>query len=443
VEPAQTENQPTTSPPSERVLTWPQIVVRRLLQGLLVAALLAALGLGGFVAVRNAWAWYHYHQAEKAIANYKLEEGLAHLELCLSVWKRSAETNFLAARTARRNADYEKAEKYLQKSDELGWVKGQLALEAALLLAQRDDPVKVEGFLQERIRREDPDSNFILEALAQAYMASRRWPGALSCVERWIQLEPDNRRALYYRGLMRAHLHRQDEAISDFNRVLELDPDHDDARLQRAELLLNYKADFQKAAEEFEYLRERQPAKAPVALGLARAYRALRRREEARNLLDQILIAFPRDPQALSERGRLARDSGQYADAEDYLRRSLDGDRSDADAIYDLIAVLRERKKSAEAKEWEKRLVQLKADKERFEDLNREMAERPRDPGPRLEAAQIMLRNGQDREAMGWFQLALQLDPAHAPTHRALADFWESKGDAARAAYHKQMAEGR
>src|SRR5262249_36832529 len=151
-------------------------------------------------------------------------------------------------------------------------------------------------------------------------------------------------------------------------------------------LLLKYKVDYKAASAEFELLRERQPAKAAVALGLARAYRGLRRREEARQLLDQVLIAFPRDPLALGERGRLAVDSEQYADAEDYFRRSLAADPSDADTIADLVAVLRERKKPAEAKEWEKRLVQLKSDKERFVQLNREISERPRDPAPRLEA---------------------------------------------------------
>jgi hypothetical protein len=51
-----------------------------------------------------------------------------------------------------------------------------------------------------------------------------------------------------------------------------------------------------------------------------------------------------------------------------------------------------------------------------------------------------MLRNGQEKEAMGWFTLALELDPSHRPTHRALAEFWESKGEPDRAAYHKRLA---
>src|SRR5262245_16068716 len=78
------------APVTELPPTWPQVLMRRLFLSLLVAALLAAVGLGGYMAYRYVWAWHHYRRAEKAITDYKLEEGLAHLELCLSVWKNSA-----------------------------------------------------------------------------------------------------------------------------------------------------------------------------------------------------------------------------------------------------------------------------------------------------------------------------------------------------------------
>ena len=424
-------------------LTAPQFWLRRLLFVLLIGALLAAVGLGTYVAIRNAWAWYHYRQAEQAITEYKFEEALAHLELCLGVWKRSAETSFLAARTARRGNEYEKAERYLRQSQDLGWVKEQLQLEWLLLRAQREGPLAVEPFLQERMRRDDPETNLILEALAQGYWSSQRWAATLNCLEKWLQLEPDNRRALHWRGRTRAQLHLDDEALADLRRVLELDPDNDDARQLLAELLLRHKADYQGAAEHFERLVERQPGKVPLQLGLARAYRGLHRREEARQKLDQILRAFPRDPQALAERARLAVDSDQCGEAEELFRRSLKENPSDADAIAEFIDVLRERNKPAEAKKWEQRLKRLKADKERLNQLTRLMAERPRDAALPLEAAQIMLRNRQEREAMGWFQLALQIDPTHRPTHQALAEFWEEKGEKDRAAYHREMAESR
>src|SRR5262249_17575569 len=329
---------------SARVLTLPQIVLRRLIAALLVVALLAMIALGGYIAVRNVWAWHHYRKAEQAIAEYKLEKALAHLELCLEVWKGSAETHFLAARTARRQGDedgYKKADYHLKKCQDLGWIKEQLQLERALLRAQREHPASVEGYLYERIRREDPDAPFIFEALAHGYQLNYRWPEALACIEKWLQLEPDNRQALYQRAVMREYVNLEDDAIADYRRVLEFDADNDDARERLADLLLRHTADYAEAAEHFQRLYDRQPGKAALALGLARAYRGLRRREDARQLLDQILRAAPRDAQALSERGRIAVDSEQYAEAEDLFRRSLAEDPADADTLADLIAVLR------------------------------------------------------------------------------------------------------
>jgi tetratricopeptide (TPR) repeat protein len=415
-------------------------VQRRLLTALLIATLLALVILSGYIAAINVRAWYHHRQAEKAIASGKFEEGLAHLELCLRDWKKDGETYFLAARTARRHNDYDKAEKYLNKAKEFGWVKETIQLEWALLRAQRGNSAEVEGYLQECIRKEHPDTVFILEALAQGALTNFHLSAALVFLERWLQIEPDNVRAIYWRGYAREFLQMEDDAISDYRRALEVDPDHDDARLHLGELLLRHRADFQGAAEQFEQLHDREPDKPAVKLGLARAYRGLRRREEARLLLDQILRHYPHDARALAERGRIAGDSDQLAEAEEYFRRSIKEDPSDPDAIADLIATLRELKKLSEARRWEKRLEQLKADKDRFFDLRRKMLERPRDPDLPLEAGQIKLRVGQETEALRWFQLALQIDPGHRATHRALADFFDQKGNTELAAHHRRLA---
>jgi Tfp pilus assembly protein PilF len=40
---------------------------------------------------------------------------------------------------------------------------------------------------------------------------------------------------------------------------------------------------------------------------------------------------------------------------------------------------------------------------------------------------------------MYWLRRALALDPAHQPTHKALAEYYESKGDQEKAAYHRRQ----
>jgi tetratricopeptide (TPR) repeat protein len=413
---------------------------RRVLRAVLILALLGMAGFGLYLGGRYAWAWHYHRRAEQAIAAGKFEEGLANLELCLRIWTRDGETHFLAGRTARRNNDYEAAEKHLKKAQELGWVKEQLQFEYALIRAQRENPALVEGYLQSCIQKEHPDTIYIFEAQVQGYLATFQLGAALTALARWLQREPDNVRALYWRGNARELVQMEDDAMSDYRRVLELDPERDDARQRLAELTLRHKSDYQAAADLFEHLRARQGDKPELLFGLARAYRGLRRREDARLLLDQILRNDPRDAPALSERGRLASEAEQYAEAEDYFRRSIQVDPSDPDTIADLITALRECKKSAEAKDWEKRLEKLKADQDRFSHVHREMYERPRDPNLRYEAGEIMLRNGREKEALRWFSLALQLDPTHRATHRALAELFEQQGNTELARQHRQMA---
>jgi Tfp pilus assembly protein PilF len=64
----------------------------------------------------------------------------------------------------------------------------------------------------------------------------------------------------------------------------------------------------------------------------------------------------------------------------------------------------------------------------------------PNEPAPRLEAGLICLRNGQPKEALRWFEGALQADPQHQPTHQALGDLYERQGDYAQAEHHHSLA---
>jgi hypothetical protein len=65
----------------------------------------------------------------------------------------------------------------------------------------------------------------------------------------------------------------------------------------------------------------------------------------------------------------------------------------------------------------------------------------PRDPEPHYQVGMVALRAGATAEALRWFNTALQEDPNHAPTHRALKEYYESVGDFRRAAEHRVLAE--
>ncbi len=48
-------------------------------------------------------------------------------------------------------------------------------------------------------------------------------------------------------------------------------------------------------------------------------------------------------------------------------------------------------------------------------------------------------RNGLESEGLRWLESALVEDPRHAPTHRALTDFYARAGDKEKAEQHRKM----
>src|SRR5207253_1053833 len=96
--------------------------------------------------------------------------------------------------------------------------------------------------------------------------------------------------------------------------------------------------------------------------------------------------------------------------------------------------------KSEESRRCLQRHEEIEADTIRLEKVVEAMVKAPADPGPRLEAGQICLRNGQDQEGLRWLRGVLELDPKHKPTHQALADYYASHGDTERAEYHRQRS---
>lgn len=424
--------------------------LRRLWQGaqahvlwaVFALALLGVAGLGVYVAGWNLWAWHHYKKAEEAIARRRFDEALAHLDLTLSVWPKSGGTHFLAARTARRADKYDKAREHLQKCKDLGWVPEAVKLEAALTHAQRENPATVVGYLAACVEQDHPDSVYILEALTQGYMKNFQHGLALIYVNQWLERAPDDVQALFWRGMIRQRVYRIEEAREDFQRVVDLDPEHDLARLNLAEILLPRK-DYRQALDHFEYLHEREPGEPYLVLGIARCKVGLGQLQEARQLLDVVLEAYPRNAAALAERGQLALSAGQTAEAEKWLRQAVAVDRSEPDTVYSLYLCLTQLGKTDEAREWQELYQRLTEDLKRMMDLGQEILKRPADPEPRLQMGLIFLRNGRDIDGLRWLDSALQLAEDHPATHLALADYFERKGRPEQASYHRSKAQGR
>jgi tetratricopeptide (TPR) repeat protein len=287
-------------------------------------------------------------------------------------------------------------------------------------------PARVEGYLLSRLRGEPPEADLIFEALAQGYLKTHRLPEALHCLDRWLEHQPDNVQALLWRGQVLERWNDLEEAVASYRQAVAVDPGHEKARRLLA-LALVRSDRATEAVERLELLRQ-QCADTEVLLGLARGRRSLGQVDEARGLLDEVLATQPQNAEALSERGKLALQTGRAAEAEDWLRQALALAPYDRETNYTYYLCLRQQGREEEAARALEAVERIRADLQRVSELRQRIAASPRDAALRCEIGVIFLRNGQAREGLRWLQSALQLDPGHAEARQALARYLQQTG---------------
>jgi tetratricopeptide (TPR) repeat protein len=353
-------------------------------------------------------------------------------------------------------------------------------LDKALDRAREGELKDVEEGLVTRLRKDDPEAPRIVQALVEGYLQTYRYRSAEECLQAWAWLyrKQNDPGALFLLGLVReraepdgwesqswgnatgspapgAKAEASDRpgrellwyvnsgpttAVAAYQRVLELDPKHDGARLHLAQILLrSAKAD--EALEHFQQLLKLRPKDAEALLGLAQCDIQLDKLDEAAKLLDGLLAQDPKNAQALTERGKVALQTGKVEEGEALLRKALAGDPSDYPASYALAQALLLRGKEEEGQQQLKRLRLLQEDLKRLNELAAKMDDTPHDPALDCEIAMVLLRTGRDKDGIRWLGYALLEDPRHRPSHRALAEYYERTGNKEAAERHRREAE--
>ncbi len=410
---------------------------------LAVVSLLLTIGLGAALFGLHAWAGFHYWRAGRELERYRLVEARAHLESCLHVWPASFDVHLLAARTARRLDDYDAAERHLSRCQQLrGSLSEDVVLEQTLVRAQRGGMDSVMPYLKSLVEQNHPATPLILEAMARGYIRAFRFGDAAMLLALWQERRPGDKQASLLQGYVHEQIGPEQAAIENYRRVLEVDPEHDEARVRLADLLVE-RAMPAEALEHVQLLAARRPGDAYILVRLARCLYALGRPEEAEEIVDRIIAEQPRYRPALSLKGQLALTLNRPAEAERWLRESLTVDAADYYSQFSLARSLREQGKDEEALAAEVRLKVLEADAQRIrkiiqEDINRS----PNDPAIRTEVGSILLRAGSDREGVQWLYSALRVDPTYPAAHRALAAHFDRIGEPQRAASHHRFLSG-
>ncbi len=382
--------------------------------------LLGLLGGGVAWATPRLRAYYHFRAAASELRRYHNPQAVRHLQVCLRTWPDDPDVLLLAARAARRARSYAEAERLLESYERARGLDDAVNLEQLLLSAERRIDQVAEACWR-RVEQGQPEAPLLLEALTRGYLRQYRLVEARRCLDRWLKSDPDNPEALCLDGLF--HLdyeHARTAAEKSYARAVEVDPENEEARQGLAVVLIDGSRAGE-AVEHLEYLARCQPDNLSVRVGLAECRYALGDAAEATRQADAVLARQPHFEPALSLRGRLAAQAGQYDEAEAWLREAVALSPGDHRALYSLTRCLRDNGKEEEANQRQQELEQREKDLKRFEEIiSHDLIQRPRDPALHFTLGELLLRGGYREEGRYWLQSAVRLDPTYAPKCRDL-----------------------
>jgi len=388
-----------------------------------------------------AWGNFCYETAAEALLDEDWARARRNVDRALAVWPRRAAVHLLAARIGRLSDDYRSAERQLEEcKDLLGEADAALQLEWVLFRAQTGEADKVAAGLQQSLEEHPAEKGAIMEALARGYLSEARWQSTNQILEEWLQIEPDNPKALTLRGLLREYLVMAEAAQHDLERALGIRPSLRTARLNLVEILIvNNNAPA--AMSHLGMLATKSPDDRHVQVCLARCQRLLGHTEEARRILDRILTDSPRHAGALVYRAKIACETQPPVEAEEWLSRAISVNPADKDLRYNLYRVLNQSGQKQKAAAALAEYSRVSADLDRLDMLLTKSWDRnPTDPEVAAEIGARYLRLGQTTSAVYWLQLALKRDPQCRSAHRLLTDYYTSRGDNSKAEFHRRRA---
>ena len=389
--------------------------LRRLLLALL---LLLFIGAGLSVPYRSWRTREHLRAARQALADRRLDTARERLLAYLEDEPNSAEARLLLARVLRLTNHPDEAEVQLDVCELLGTIPEEVLLERGLGAVQQGD-LALEKVLWRHVEAGHADAAVMLEALARGYRKNYLLGPMRSALNAWLERQPGCVEALLLHGWVHEQHKDYEHAGEDYRQAVAADPNHKEARLRGARVLL-LQGKPAEAVATFRELYE-QTAEAPAGLGLARCWRQLGRAGEARRLLEELAARHPADFSLLLELGQLLLETGDAAGAEAWLRRALRSSPHDYQAHYALADSLRRQGKHEEETRVRARAKEIGADLARMAELMDQLQKRPGDANLRCEIGKLLLRSGEEREGILWLRSALRADPAHEPSRRALA----------------------
>jgi Tfp pilus assembly protein PilF len=384
----------------------------------------------------------HYHAAKTALAEGELESARNQLSLCRLVWPGNVDTLLLSARIERLDGKYKAAETYLS---ECKWWQGgaseQTQFEGTLLRTSAGGLIDAEGGLYHAVQVNDPGAPLILETLAICYARQGQNQFSMRALDQWLQLEPNNLRALHMRADLNIGSNNMENARLDLRKLVRLAPNNRKYRLRYTSFLLD-ENNLDEAALQLESLQKAYGADPEVLLNLARYHFAKGQLDEARKRFQQLLDGEPDNWQAMFYLARLENQAGHPAVAEKWARAALDREPGNNDIHVALFKALRSQpNKSKEAKEQGERQKEVEKYTRLINQIfTQDLQRSGHTPDLYAKLGDAFLHLNMNKTGLYWLEAALRKDPNQPTAHVVLARYYETQGEPELAAQHRKKA---
>ncbi len=124
--------------------------------------------------------------------------------------------------------EWDKAEKYLNKTIDLNYGGGDAVLLLDQVFASTEDSVKMAANLQAGFEKY-PEDDRILTQLINFYLGAKQNEKALDYLDKAILKDPENATFYYARGVLNDQSKHFDKAILDYEKAKDLNPEYFDA----------------------------------------------------------------------------------------------------------------------------------------------------------------------------------------------------------------------
>jgi len=394
--------------------------------------------VAGLCSVRPIRVRHRIDQARRALAERDAEGALVWLGQAEQLDPDRGETQFWMARAYRRLGQAEPFRTHLVRAGEWGYPVEALDREKTLGLVQTGRLPPNDAALSALMLDPGDDALEIYEAVVRGYLETYHVGPALALLDAWQADYPDDPQSYFYRGLIWTHQEEWSKAADAFRQVLRTSPERYDARLPFARALREDYHYREALAHYRACLEEKETPEGLLGVGLC--LEALGEDDEARETYHRLLSIAPDDYEGRLALGKLEFSVGNAEEAVGWLEPAAKQRPNEVDVRHTLAWALLAAGRKEEARQNFEFSVKAQEAAFRVKYLMRHADAHPENVELRYQLGALLLEYGQSATALGWLDSALQLDPYHAPTHAALADYYASQGNEAAAAEHRRLA---